>query len=313
MVAVGGSSEAGLEHALAMNEAVLAVLNEAGVAASSLAPLLPSRETQRKSLEAWKRLWREHGPEVLAALAPAAAEAGFSREAFKPFVDWIAAEPSYVHQESIRALGAGVFLDMFLRRTAAHSLVYTMLPEGFEPDADLQRKLEATGAHVISGAAFRHDMAEAAGADIFQFCLIALSATVLAVFLLFRTPLRCLAVLMPMLAGTAFTLAMFRVGGIAMNMFHAVALPLVIALSVDYGIFMQAVLEGRLEESGKKAVQLSALTTLAGFGSLLLADHPALFSLGLTVTGGVLAALAAAVWLLPLIGGGTRRQPHSEG
>ncbi|MDR1360216.1 MAG: MMPL family transporter, partial [Deltaproteobacteria bacterium] len=54
-------------------------------------------------------------------------------------------------------------------------------------------------------------------------------------------------------------------------------------------------------------VLLSGLTTISGFGSLLLAEHPALFSLGLTVTLGLAAALAAALWLLPRLA--ARQQP----
>jgi uncharacterized membrane protein YdfJ with MMPL/SSD domain len=56
-----------------------------------------------------------------------------------------------------------------------------------------------------------------------------------------------------------------------------------------------------MHENGRKGILLSALTTLAGFGSLLLARHPALFSLGAAVTGGIAAAMAAALWLQPLM------------
>jgi predicted exporter len=104
-----------------------------------------------------------------------------------------------------------------------------------------------------------------------------------------------------MLAGLASTLALFRLTGTAVNMFHTIALPLVIALSIDYGIFMQAVLEGRMDRQGRNGVLLSALTTLAGFGSLLLARHPALFSLGMAVSSGIASALASALWLQPLL------------
>ena len=48
-----------------------------------------------------------------------------------------------------------------------------------------------------------------------------------------------------------------------------------------------------------EAVRISGITTLIGFGVLVLARHPFLFSLGLTVSLGVGAALLTALYLLP--------------
>jgi predicted exporter len=299
IVAAADGTDPGFEKASRINERVWRLLDGAGVPAASLAPFLPSREGQTRNREAWANLWAKRGAAVLAELDAAAAESGFAPEAFAPFRDWIEGEPLEVTPETLSSLGLGFLSAMLASRTQEHSFLYSMLPRNFNPEAALLSELQGVGAQYVSGEVFRKAMSEAVGSDIFRFCLLTVIAVVMAVFLVFRSPLRCAAVLLPMLAGLAFSLAFFRVAGIAVNMFHAVALPLVIALSVDYGIFMQAVLEGRMDGDGKKGVLLSALTTLAGFGSLLLARHPALFSLGLSVTGGIAAALAAALWLQP--------------
>jgi predicted RND superfamily exporter protein len=75
----------------------------------------------------------------------------------------------------------------------------------------------------------------------------------------------------------------------------------VLALSVDYGVFMTARLGGAVSAETERAVLLSGLTSLSGFGALLLARHPALFSLGLTVSLGLFAALISALVLLPCL------------
>jgi predicted exporter len=301
IVAAADGTDEGFERALRVNDRVWALLLENGIPASGLAPFLPSRQRQAESAAAWKALWDARGDEVMSELNRTAPQLGFAPEAFAPFRDWIAAPPAEVGPETLRSQGFDFLLAMFSVRTDERSLLYTILPDGFEPDAALRRSLHDAGAAYVSGTDFRQAVAEAVGDDIFRFCLSTVVAVVGAVCLVFRSPARCAAVLLPTLAGLAFTLFLFRITGTAVNMFHAAALPLVIALSVDYGIFMQAVIEGRMRKNAGTGVLLSALTTLAGFGSLLPAGHPALSSLGLAVTGGIAAALAAALLLQPAL------------
>ena len=301
IVASAEGTAAGFEKALQVNDAVREILRQAGLPASGLGPFLPSRKRQDESRAAWKSLWAQHGEDILTDLEAAAEEAGFAANAFRSFRTWIAGEPPPVTPEILRETGLGFLPAMFTNRTGDRSLVYTVLPAGTEPEEAVRSSLAATGADYLSGSAFRAAMAETMRRDILRFSLLTLASVCVAVFLVFRSPRRCLAVLIPMLAGLASTLALFRLTGTAVNMFHTIALPLVIALSIDYGIFMQAVLEGRMDRQGRNGVLLSALTTLAGFGSLLLARHPALFSLGMAVSSGIASALASALWLQPLL------------
>ena len=61
------------------------------------------------------------------------------------------------------------------------------------------------------------------------------------------------------------------------------------------------------------AVLVNGLTTIAGFGSLMLADHRGVFGLGLLLTLGTAASLLAALVVLPVllrrIGGGPPGSP----
>ena len=70
-------------------------------------------------------------------------------------------------------------------------------------------------------------------------------------------------------------------------------------LSADYGIFMVCGRDADTTETTRRAVFVSGLTTLAGFGVLILARHPALHALGLTVFSGIAVAMLTAVFLLP--------------
>jgi uncharacterized protein len=49
------------------------------------------------------------------------------------------------------------------------------------------------------------------------------------------------------------------------------------------------------------AVLVSGLTTIAGFGSLMIADHRGIFGLGLLLTLGTTTSLIAALIVLPVL------------
>lgn len=83
------------------------------------------------------------------------------------------------------------------------------------------------------------------------------------------------------------TLAILGIMGKGIELFHILALMLLLGIGVDYGIFFQ-------EQSGAEdgaawlAVALSALSTLLSFGLLALSKTPALQAFGLTMALGII-------------------------
>jgi predicted RND superfamily exporter protein len=57
----------------------------------------------------------------------------------------------------------------------------------------------------------------------------------------------------------------------------------------------------RTEEASRLVVHLSALTTIVGAGVLLLARHPALFTIGVTLTIGVVCGYFSALLVIPAL------------
>jgi hypothetical protein len=107
--------------------------------------------------------------------------------------------------------------------------------------------------------------------------------------------------LLPVLSGLMTMFGVMGWLGYGFNLFNLVATILMIGLGVDYGIFMVYRLFRDLEPSAEKAVLVSALTTLSGFGVLVLARHPALHSIGLTILLGVCGALPTVIWIVPAL------------
>jgi predicted exporter len=98
-------------------------------------------------------------------------------------------------------------------------------------------------------------------------------------------------VLAPTAAASVLTLALLGFTGQSLQLFHVLALMLLLGVGVDYGIFMQED-AGRGNDAPWLAVGLSAANTLLSFGLLGLSGTPALQAFGLTMLVGT-----TLVWL----------------
>ena len=96
--------------------------------------------------------------------------------------------------------------------------------------------------------------------------------------------------------------------GVQFNMANLLFLPLIIGIGIDNGVHIvhsfQATgkYEGEsvpLARSTAKAITLAALTTIVGFGSLMISSHRGIHSLGLLVALGVGSVLIASLTTLP--------------
>ncbi len=113
-------------------------------------------------------------------------------------------------------------------------------------------------------------------------------------------------------AGLALTLGLLATFGIPLDAASIVALPLLLGVGVDGGVHMIHRVREAEAQGGRatvadvvggtgRAVALAAATTLAGFGSLLLADYGAMQSLGLTMAVGIVSCALFAVVVLPAL------------
>jgi predicted RND superfamily exporter protein len=93
-----------------------------------------------------------------------------------------------------------------------------------------------------------------------------------------------------------------------MNVANLLFLPLVMGIGIDNGIYIvHCFWTGRgmaeppvpLARGTGKAVTLSSLTTLVGFGSLMISNQRGIHSLGLLVALGVGSVLLASLTVLP--------------
>jgi predicted exporter len=249
--------------------------------------------------------WREqiNLPAISASLTQAAAELGYNPSVFADFNQWMAAtvESDYTWPQDSRFIGD---IKNILMPTSAdgQSKLYMLFPDD-EYAVRLADNNPFADVVVVSPVLFAEQLAKEIKWEFGWLGWTALAGIISCILLLYRNLSLTLAVTAPMLAGAAVVLLYIVFQPLPLNLFSVVALPLLLGLSIDYGIFMVHGCRTASYQQSRRAVLLSALTTLAGFGSLILASHPALHSLGITVSIGILGATLTAMFIPWLMSG----------
>jgi predicted exporter len=115
-----------------------------------------------------------------------------------------------------------------------------------------------------------------------------------------------LVTLLPLLFGATLVVGIQYLAGMPFNFVNVMALPVLIGTGVDYGVY----LVGRYREdptategfaSTSSGITLCALSTIIGFGTLMISDHNGMWSLGFSLSIGILGCLFAAQFAIPAI------------
>jgi uncharacterized protein len=129
--------------------------------------------------------------------------------------------------------------------------------------------------------------------------------------------------MVPLILGTLWTIGAMHVAGLSFNLVNVWALPLIIGSAAEYGVnivlrSLESSGQGdgpRLARSTVLGVVFNGLTTMAGFGSLLVAHHRGVWGLGLLLVIGSAMTLTASLVVLPTLvrlGGQRLRAPAPD-
>lgn len=136
--------------------------------------------------------------------------------------------------------------------------------------------------------------------------LYALGAIIVLVFIHFRSLPGVALALLPVAVGTAWAVGWMGWWGVPFNPANIMMLPLVVGVGVTNGIhilnrFAEEKNPGILAKSTGKAVLVSGLTTVTGFGSLIPAQHQGISSLGMVMAVATTTCMVAALTFLPAL------------
>ena len=131
-------------------------------------------------------------------------------------------------------------------------------------------------------------------------------AIIILLFIHFRKIECILLALLPVGIGFLWMTGFMGIGNVQFNPANIMTLPLVIGIGVTNGVqilnrFSEEQTPTILTKSTGKAIIVSGLTTIVGFGSLMFGKHQGIISLGYVMSIGVAACMIIALALLPSI------------
>jgi hypothetical protein len=139
-----------------------------------------------------------------------------------------------------------------------------------------------------------------------QAAYYSLIAIVLMVLIHFRSAACVILSLIPVGFGTLWMTAAMGALHVPFNPANVMTLPLIIGIGVTNGIhilnrFAEEQHPSILARSTGKAVLVSGLTAIAGFGSLMIAQHRGIRSLGIIMSTGIATCMIVGLTFLPAI------------
>jgi hypothetical protein len=124
----------------------------------------------------------------------------------------------------------------------------------------------------------------------------------------FRRPRKALLALAPLVLGVLFSVGILALCGVPLNPANMIAFPLILGVGVDNGVhilhdYLLRRAEGRSSISYAigRGVLVKALTTMIGFGTLMMSTERGLAGLGLILTLGVGCSMLTALFFLPAV------------
>ena len=162
---------------------------------------------------------------------------------------------------------------------------------------------EVTGTPVITHEAIR--LMERAYKQGTVYAIVLVSVLT---FLMLRGIRETLLALSPLALGMTWTAGLMWLFDVKLNLGNIFGIPLILGAAAEFGLnIVMRFIEGRdhggplVARSTIMAVFVNGLTTMVGFGSLMLAAHRGIYGLGLLLTLGMFASLVAALVVLPVL------------
>ncbi|HZI11931.1 MAG TPA: MMPL family transporter [Myxococcus sp.] len=307
-----------LEEALRVNDRVAAALEplrKEGVLTSlkSTSALVPSAGTQRERAERLRAMDLEAARKQLST---ASVEAGFSPTAFTRFWDEVVSvakgEVAPLEPQALQATSMGQLLSRAIQCDTKGCGVVTMLERA--PGSQVERisAVLPEGARLVDSEALANKAVAAIPRQLALLCALGVLGNVVLLSWLYRSVTRAVLTCLPCAVALVLTVGVMSALGLPMNIVAAAGLVLVFGCGVDYGIFaIEGLAEHQPDGVEQLGVIVAACTTLAGFGTLALAQNGAMRSLGISTGLGTAISAAVALLLLPGLAAGWLRRSHA--
>lgn len=257
----------------------------------------------RGSVGRLRALAAQDRPEIGARLT------SFQQGLFRELRETLELISSQDHRERLRWEDVPRFLrDRFLSRSGRYRLQVHPRDNVWqrEPQERFVRELRTVAPEVTGSPVQFYESTNRLKESFQRAAGYSLGIVALLVFFHFRRLDATVLALLPVLLGYGWMLGLMGWLGIAFNPVNIASLALVVGVGVTNGVhvlnrFVEETNPVVVARSTGKAVVVSALTTIAGFGSLMVARHQGIASFGAVMSIGTATCMIASLVFLPTV------------
>ena len=277
---------------------------------STISAILPSRETQRSNRNDWIPFWSgPDGMRLRRDLDTKAAGLSFSKQAFSNF-----------YKQIENPLDDDISIEMF-QDTAFHKILTGRIVHSQDENLVMSTFRAAPGKYgqavsfikecmpnivVTNSRKLVESITLLIREQMLKIAVLACLVVTICLFFFLKRIELVLWTLLPVVFSLVLTLGILGWAGVGINLFSCLFVVFIFGVGIDYSVFLVcSYLDAYRNncsyiENTFGAVIICTLTTIGGFILLALAEHPALFSIGITGLTGILSSLLAAILIVPM-------------
>lgn len=269
---------------------------------------------QQKRINAWKSFWTParlaRANSLISSTAPAA---GFSNDAFEPFFESATADYSPDKLYNAGIVPAGFQSTMMEKTYGGNYLCFTSVSYNKvrKTDGGYKRICDAVANNpklmVLDRGYYTTDNLIKLNNDFNVLQWVSMAFVLLVLFFSFHCNWKyTLLGFAPILLSWLIVLGAMNIFGMEFNLINIIISTFIFGIGVDYSIFVMNGLIGQeknrqLLAYHKAAILFSAIILVVTVGSMLLATHPAIRSVGFATLVGLVSAVVLAYVLQPAV------------
>lgn len=278
--------EAALNENLKVGNAIDALRKDfPSISFAKSSALLISQAEQKKRMNLWNQFWSsERIQQLNSDLEESSSRFKFKKDAFAPLFERIEKDYTSYSLDDIKEIKA-LNISAFCGEKDGLNVFFNPIKLNGESVESVKAYLNEKDVFVFDKASFASSIVTSLQNDFSGLIWASLGVVFIILLIFFRHSLIAILTLLPVVVSWIWVTGIMSIFDIPFNIFNIIVSSLVFGLGIDYAIFITS---GLLEElrTGvnkisvyKSSILLSALTTVCGIGALILAKHPALYSM----------------------------------
>jgi len=285
-------------------------LNNLGIKSSytSISNIIPSNIEQAKRIDQWKNYWTpERRNETLKSLEDASRKYGFKAHAFNNFKSLIENPATSIDSSDYQLLIETFGNDVLSHKSDLITLVSVLKIPTQELDSIEGRIKSLSNTTIFDKKFLANQLIDSVNSDFNFITYFTAILVFIALLITYGRIELALVTFIPMALSWVWILGFMGLLGLKFNVVNIILSTFIFGLGDDYCIF---IMDSLMQEykTGKKQLQvvrtsiiISGITTLIGFGVLLLAEHPAIRSIAAISMIGIISVLFLSQTIEPFL------------